>query len=109
MDAAPNSPDSAEARRYNQIKRWLGFADIDTGFVFLVVLLVTGWSSRLSDLALGPGEDRNYYFAIALYVFSLLAISKVVGFGLEFFALRLERRYHLSDKCLRASLWDYIK
>jgi len=51
------------------------------GFVFLVVLLVTGWSSRLRDLALGPGEHRNYYFAIALYVFSLLAISKVVGFG----------------------------
>jgi len=109
MDAAPNSPDSAEARRYNQIKRWLGFADLATGFVFLVVLLVTGWSSRLRDLALGPGEHRNYYFAIALYVFSLLAISKVVGFGLEFFAFRLERRYHLSDQSLRAWLWDETK
>jgi len=109
MNAAPNSPDTAEARRYNQIKRWLGFADLTTGFVFLVVLLVTGWSSRLRDLALGPGEHRNYYFAIALYVFSLLAISKVVGSGLEYYAFRLERRYHLSDQTLRAWLWDETK
>ena len=109
MNAAPNSPDTAEARRYNQIKRWLGFADLTTGFVFLIVLLVTGWSSRLRDLALGPGEHRNYYFAIALYVFSLLAISKVVGSGLEYYAFRLERRYHLSDQTLRAWLWDETK
>jgi STE24 endopeptidase len=109
MDAAPNSPDTVEARRYNQIKRWLGFADLATGFAFLAVLLGTGWSSRLRDLALGPGEHRNYYFAIALYVFSLLAISKVVGFGLEYYAFRLERRYHLSDQTLRAWLWDETK
>lgn len=109
MDVAPNSTDTAEARRYNQIKRWLGFADLATGFVFLVVLLVTGWSSRLRDLALGPGEHRNYYFAVALYVFSLLAIGKILGFGLEFFAFRLERRYHLSDQTLRAWLWDETK
>jgi STE24 endopeptidase len=109
MDATPNSTDTAEARRYNRTKRWLGFADLATGFVFLVVLLVTGWSSRLRDLALGPGEHRNYYFAIALYVFSLLAIGKILGFGLEFFAFRLERRYHLSDQTLRAWLWDETK
>jgi len=109
MDARPNSTDTAEARRYNQIKRWLGFADLATGFVFLVVLLVTGWSSRLRDLALGPGEHRNYYFAIAFYVFLLLAIGKILGFGLEFFAFRLERRYHLSDQTLRAWLWDETK
>jgi STE24 endopeptidase len=109
MDAPPNSTDTAEARRYNQIRRWLGFADLATGFAFLVVLLVTGWSSRLRDLALGPGEHRNYYFAVALYVFSLLAIGKILGFGLEFFAFRLERRYHLSDQTLRAWLWDETK
>jgi STE24 endopeptidase len=109
MDASPNSPDTPEARRYNQIKRWLGFADLAVGFVFLIALLTTGWSSRLRDLALGPGEHRNYYFAIALYVFSLLAISKVLGFGLEFYAFRLERRYHLSDQTLRAWLWDETK
>ena len=107
--AATNSPDTAEARRYNQLKRWLGFADLATGFVFLLVLLVTGWSARLRDIALGPGEARNYYFALALYVFFLLAISKVVGFGLEFYAFRLEHRYHLSEQRLRSWLWDETK
>jgi STE24 endopeptidase len=109
MDATPNSPDAPEARRYNQLKRWLGFADVGTGFAFLIVLLVTGWSARLRDFALGPGENRNYYFAIILYVFSLLAISKVLGFGLEFYGFRLERRYHLSDQTVRAWLWDETK
>jgi len=104
-----NSPDTPEARRYNQLKRWLGFADLAIGFAFLAVLLLTGWSARLRDFALGPGESRNYYFAIILYVFSLLAISKVLGFGLEFYAFRLERRYHLSDQPLRAWLWDEAK
>ena len=103
------APDTPQARRYNQLKRWLGFADLATGFAFLVVLLVTGWSARLRDLALGPGEHRNYYLAIILYVFSLLVISKVLSFGLEFYAFRLERRYHLSDQPLRAWLWDEAK
>ena len=103
------APDTLQARRYNQLKRWLGFADLATGFAFLVVLLVTGWSARLRDLALGPGEHRNYYLAIILYVFSLLVISKVLGSGLEFYAFRLERRYHLSDQPLRAWLWDEAK
>ena len=103
------APDTPQARRYNQLKRWLGFADLATGFAFLVVLLVTGWSARLRDFALGPGEHRNYYLAIILYVFSLLVISKVLGSGLEFYAFRLERRYHLSDQPLRAWLWDETK
>ena len=107
--AATNSSDTAEARRYNQLKRWLGFADVATGFVFLLVLLVTGWSARLRDIALGPGEARDYYFALALYVFFLLAISKVVSFGLEFYAFRLEHRYHLSEQRLQSWLWDETK
>lgn len=107
--AATNSPDTAEARRYNQLKRWLGFADLAVGFVFLLVLLLTGWSARLRDVALGPGEAREYYFALALYVFFLLAISKVVGFGLEYYAFRLEHQYHLSEQRLRSWLWDEAK
>ncbi len=110
MDQAlPNAPDSPEARRYNQLKRWLGFADLATGFVFLLVLLVTGWSARLRDFALGPGEQRNYYLAIILYVLLLLVISKFLGFALEFYAFRLERSFHLSEQTLRSWLWDETK
>ena len=47
----PVSADSPEARRYNRIRRWLGIADFVLGFLFLVGLLVTGWSGWLRDLA----------------------------------------------------------
>ena len=43
--------DSTEARRYNAVKRWLGVADFVLGIAFLVMLLVTGWSGWLRDLA----------------------------------------------------------
>jgi len=103
------SPDSPEARRYNQLKRWLSFADLAVGFIFLLILLVTGWSARLRDFALGPGEPRNYYVAIILYVFFLLVISKVLSFTLELYAFRLERRFHLSEQRFRSWLWDETK
>jgi len=104
-----NSPDTPEARRYNQIKRWLGFTDLATGFAFLLVLLVTGWSARLRDLALGPNEERGYFLAIFLYVLILLAIGKILGLGLEYYGFHLERRFHLSDQSLRSWLWDEVK
>jgi hypothetical protein len=50
---SPTSPadDSPEARRYNKIHRWLGIADFVVGSAFLVLLLVTGWSGWLRDVA----------------------------------------------------------
>ena len=102
-------PDSPEARRYNRLKRWLSFADLATGFLFLLVLLVTGWSARLRDLALGHGEQRNYYLAIILYVFFLLVISKVLSFAFEFYAFRIEHQFHLTEQRLRSWLWDENK
>ncbi len=111
MDLAiPNSPvaDSLEARRYNRIKRWLGFADLALGFVFLLVLLVTGWSSQLRDFAYS-GAHQNYSVAVLLYVLFLLLIGKALGFALEYYGFRLEHNYHLSDQKLRSWLWDETK
>jgi STE24 endopeptidase len=112
MDLAiPNPPatDAPQARRYNQLKRWLGFVDLAAGFLFLLLLLLTGWSARLRDLALGPGEHRSYPLAIVLYVFFLLVIAKVLSLGLDYYSFRLEHRYHLSEQSLRAWLWDETK
>ena len=71
--------DSPEARRYNRIHRWLSIADFVIGAAFLVVLLITGWSGWLRDLALRRGF-QNYTLAVFLYLFFLLLISKAVGF-----------------------------
>jgi len=55
--------DSPEARRYNRIHRWLGIADFVIGAAFLVLLLVTGWSGWLRDVALRRGF-QNYTLAV---------------------------------------------
>src|ERR1700723_3820413 len=105
---SPRPDDSPEARRYNRIHRWLGIADFVIGSVFLVVLLITGWSGWLRDLALRRGF-QNYTLAVFLYLFFLLLISKVLGFGLDYYGFQLERRFQLSTQKFRSWLWDEAK
>jgi len=104
---SPTSPqdDSPEARRYNRIRRWLGVSDFVVGSGCLVLLLVTGWSGWLRDLALRRGF-QNYTFAVFLYLFFLMLISKALGFGLDYYGFQLERKFRLSTQRLRSWLWD---
>jgi Zn-dependent protease with chaperone function len=100
--------DSPEAQHYNRIRRWLGIADFAIGFVFLVVLLATGWSGWLRDLAYRMGFG-NYSLSVFMYVLLLLAISKILGVSLDYYGFRLECRYKLSTQKFRAWAWDEIK
>jgi STE24 endopeptidase len=104
----PAQVDSPEARRYNRVRRWLGIADFAVGFGLLVVLLATAWTRNLRDVAY-RGAFQHYVLAVLLYVLMLMGIAKVVGFGLDFYGFRLERRYHLSTQKLRPWLWDEVK
>ena len=109
-ETIPVPADSAESRRYNRIKRWLGMGDFAIGLGLLVVLLATGWTGALRDLALEHhGAARNYSVAVFLYVLMLILISKAVGIPLEYYGFRLEHRYHLSNQRLRSWLWDECK
>jgi Zn-dependent protease with chaperone function len=107
---SPTSPadDSPEARRYNRIHRWLGFADFAIGSAFLIILLATGWTTWLRDLALRRGF-QNYTVAVFLYLLFLLLISKALGFGLDYYGFRLERQVQLSTQRARSWLWDEAK
>ena len=100
-----DSADSPEVRRYNRIHRWLGFSDFALGSVYLIVLLITGWSGRLRDLALRH-SFQSYALAIFVYLFLLLLIGKALGFGLDYYGFRLEHRFKLSTQKLGAWLWD---
>lgn len=100
--------DSPEARRYNRIKRWLGIADFAVAFLFLVVLLVTGWSGWLRDLAYRMGSG-NYSLSVFMYLLLLLVISKALSIGLDYYGFRLERQYKLSTQRFRAWAWDEVK
>jgi STE24 endopeptidase len=99
--------DSPEAKRYNRVRRWLGIADFAVGFVFLVVLLVTGWSGWLRDLSLKVSQ--TYSLSLFIYLVLLLVIGKALGFGLDYYGFQLERRYKLSTQRFRSWTWDEIK
>ena len=104
----PSQADSPQVRRYNRIRRWLGIADFGVGFVFLIVLLVTGWSGWLRDRALEMGF-KYYGLSLFMYLLLLLAISKALGIGLDYYGFRLERRYQLSNQRFRSWAWDEVK
>lgn len=104
----PAHSDSPEARRYNRTRRWLDVADFAVGFVFLVILLATGWSDSLRDLAYRMGF-QSYTLSLLAYIVLLLGISKVLGLGLEYYGFRLDRRFKLSNQRFGFWLWDETK
>src|ERR1700676_3075463 len=95
--STPSTPDSPGARRYNRIQRWLGIADFVIGSAFLVILLTTGWTGWLRDLALRRGF-QNYTLAVFIYLFFLLLIGKALGFAFDYYGFRLERKFELSTQ-----------
>ncbi|HET7208927.1 MAG TPA: M48 family metallopeptidase [Terriglobales bacterium] len=104
----PLPVDTPEARRYNRIRRWLGIADFVLGLVLLLILLLSGWTGSIRDFAY-RGADQNYPLAVFFYVAILLVLSKLLGFGLDYYSFRLEHRYHLSNQKLRSWVWDQVK
>lgn len=101
-------PDTPEARSYNRVRRWLGIADFVVGFGVLVLLLITGWTGDLRDVAYRAAGQR-YTVAVMYYVTMLVLITKVVGIGLEYYGFRLEHKFHLSNQKMGGWIWDQIK
>ncbi|HEX4485549.1 MAG TPA: M48 family metallopeptidase [Terriglobales bacterium] len=106
--AAAGPGDSPESRKYNRIHRWLVIADFGLGIGVLIVLLATGWDTTLRDLAY-RAAFQHYVLALTLYVLMLLVISKILGFGLDYYSFRLEHQFNLSNMKLRSWLKDEAK
>jgi STE24 endopeptidase len=107
MATSPNPPpDSPEARKYNRIHRWLGVAEFALGLALLLVLLLTGWTGWIRDIAY---RSQSYALAVFLYTLMLVVLSKFVGLGLDYYGFRLEHRYKLSNQKLRGWIWDEVK
>jgi len=100
--------DSPETRRYAKLQRRLSVVDFGVGFGLLIVLLATGWTRGLRDIAYS-GARQNYTLAVAVYIFLLLLISKALSVGLDYYGFRLEHSFHLSNQRLRAWAWDEVK
>lgn len=101
-------PDSQEARQYNRTKRWLEIGDLAVSFGLLAGLLATGWTNTLRDWAVRLGGDY-YLLQLFFYVLFLSILSKVLGFGLDYYGFRLEHRYNLSNQRLGSWLKDAVK
>ena len=99
-------PDSLEARKYNRTRRWLGIGEFALGLALLLVLLLTGWTGWIRDIAY---RSQSYVLAVFLYTLMLVILSKVLGLGLDYYGFRLEHRYKLSNQKLRGWLWDEAK
>lgn len=99
------APDTADAIRYNRVRRWLEIGDFLLGLGFLLALVLTGWSGHLRDWAY-RAAFQNYTLAVLLYVLILLTFAKVVSFSLDYAGYKLERRYQLSNQRLRNWLKD---
>ena len=100
--------DSPETRQYNRVRRWLEIGDFGLGLVLLSVLLATGWSRALRDLAY-RAAFQHYSLALFFYVLALIIIAKLLGLALDVYGFRLEHRYHLSNQKLSAWIWDESK
>jgi Zn-dependent protease with chaperone function len=100
--------DSPEARQYSRLKRRLGFVDTALGFAVLLVLLLTGWTGELRDLAVRATHD-SYVVALFLYLVFLAVITKVISLPLDIYGFRLEHRFHLSNQKVGSWIWDEIK
>jgi len=101
-------PDTPEARRYNRIHRWLEVSDFALGLAFLGALLLTGWNGVLRDWAYSAAF-QNYTLSVFFYVFMLMFAGKLLGIGLDYYGLRLERQYQLTIQKTRSWLWDEAK
>jgi STE24 endopeptidase len=107
-ETSPAITDSPEARRYNRIHRWLGIADFILGLGLLLLVLLTGWTGILRDIAY-RAAFQNYTLAVFLYVLILMVIGKLLGLGLDYYGFRLEHRFHLSNQNIISWLWDETK
>jgi len=105
---AESKPDSPQAREYNRIRRRLSIADTVLTAGLLMVLLATGWTRVLRDAALDSAR-HHYALAVFLYVFMLAALTKLLGFGFDYYGFRLEHRFQLSNQKLRSWIRDELK
>src|SRR5215813_8799180 len=101
-------PDTPEAQRYNQIKRWLGMIDLVLGIGLMVALLITGWTRALRDLSFHAAKE-HYLLALFFYILFLSVISKLLTLGLDIYSFRLEHQFHLSNQKMGSWILDEVK
>ncbi len=97
-----------KARSYNRLKRLLYLSELGLGAVYLLALLIYGWSWDLRDLAMqvggGPVVWVLVYFVLLAIVFEILTLPLSIISGYY-----LEKYYGLLNQSAYAWTKDLIK
>jgi STE24 endopeptidase len=93
-----------KARRYGRIRRRLAFSGWLLDAAILIVLLATGWTAGLRDVAFNVSAHPA--LALLIYLLVIGAIFEITGLPIEFYSgFVIERRFGLS----RMTLWMWVK
>jgi STE24 endopeptidase len=85
------------AKQYSESKLAVGIVKLALGFVFLLILLLSGASSGLHGLLRGLTD--NYHLQLTGYVLVFSAVYYLLFLPLDFYSdVVLERRYDLSNQ-----------
>ncbi len=103
----PDPQRRANAREYARLRRRVLVVDLTLTVVALLVLLMSGASAALRDLA---GQVPTYYGQVAAYVVVLVTGAGVLFFPLSYYSgFVLPHRYELSVQTLPGWAADYAK
>lgn len=103
-EAAPEK----KAKRYARIHRRIGLTGWLLDALLLVVLLATGWTSALRDVAFGVSPRPA--LALLVYLLMVAAIFEAIGLPLDFYSgFVIERRFGLSRMTLGGWVNDLLK
>ncbi|MEN6336065.1 MAG: M48 family metallopeptidase [Phycisphaerales bacterium] len=99
---------SSIPKDYFRSKLAVGLGKLGLAFAFILVVLLTGVSSRLHGLL--RGLTANYYLQLTGYLLVFLIGYSLVLFGLDFYGdVVLERRYGLSNQTIAGWLVRSVK
>lgn len=98
-----------KATRYHRLRRRAAVAGTVLGALFLIVLLVTGWSADLRTAAAMVGRS-SFSLTVVVYVVLVTVLSELLQLPLAFYqGVTLERRYGLSTETTAHWWLDRVK
>jgi len=98
-----------KATRYHRLRRRAAVAGTALGALFLILLLVTGWSADLRDVSVSAARS-SFTLTVVIYVVLVTVLSELVQLPLAFYqGVTLERRYGLSTETTAHWWLDRLK
>ena len=100
-----------KSARYHRLKRRAAGFSVALNAVLLALLLASGGSVRLRDVAIrASGAEADAAGTIFIYVFLLVSIQVLLALPLAIYdGFLLERRYGLSTESRGEFVRDYLK